>query len=497
MYIEKLRGTSAEWLTQRTFVYWIGLMVLLLPLAAAQHALAAECSEWEWVDPVPQDNTLDGVTYGDDLFLAVGVDGTIISSANGMEWTEQHGATTSDDLKAVTWGADQFVTVGFHADYPDYYGAILTSPDGATWDARDAATTNPLKGVTWGDDQFVTVGEWGTLLTSPDGVTWAPQASGTTKSISDVTWGDDRYVAVGIYCDEGSGCSGFILTSSDGVEWNLQDPATADVREYQLRGVTWGDGLFLVVGGRYDVLAGTTEGVFLTSTDGLNWSVRTAVLPGFLYSVTWGADRFVAVGSRGTIASSQDGVTWTDESVAEDTWMWFTDVVWSGERFVAVGSEGAILLSSCNDTLEADLALHMSDSPDPVTQFDPLTYSLRVTNHGPARGQNAVLTDELPRGMRLESVATSQGACAANRVRGQSTVVCQLGDLAVGDQAVVDIVVSPRRPGGISNTARVAAEEPVDPDEDNNSASVVTTVLKRQPPPEDDEAGDDDEDGGG
>jgi len=46
-------------------------------------------------------------------------------------------------------------------------GTILTSPDGVSWTERDSGTSNWLWGVTYGNGTFVAVGDYGTILTSP------------------------------------------------------------------------------------------------------------------------------------------------------------------------------------------------------------------------------------------------------------------------------------------------------------------------------------------
>ena len=76
-----------------------------------------------------------------------------------------------------------FVTVG-------HSGTILTSSDGITWTERTSGTSNSLGGVTYGNGTFVTVGGTGTTLTSPDGNSWTKRTSGTYNSLYDVTYGN-------------------------------------------------------------------------------------------------------------------------------------------------------------------------------------------------------------------------------------------------------------------------------------------------------------------
>ena len=56
-------------------------------------------------------NFLHGVTYGNGIFIAVGGDGTILTSADGITWTSRTSGTTSN-FYGVTYGNGTFVAVG-------------------------------------------------------------------------------------------------------------------------------------------------------------------------------------------------------------------------------------------------------------------------------------------------------------------------------------------------------------------------------------------------
>ncbi len=60
------------------------------------------------------------MTYGNGTFVAVGRNGTILTSRDRVNWTEQI-SPTNNQLKGVTYGNGRFVAVGI-------YGTILTSP---------------------------------------------------------------------------------------------------------------------------------------------------------------------------------------------------------------------------------------------------------------------------------------------------------------------------------------------------------------------------------
>jgi hypothetical protein len=77
----------------------------------------------------------------------------------GTTWTLRT-SRTNIDLWAVTYGNGTFVAVGNN-------GVILTSPDGVNWTRRTSPTSYWLNSVAYGNGMFVAVGNYGTILTSP------------------------------------------------------------------------------------------------------------------------------------------------------------------------------------------------------------------------------------------------------------------------------------------------------------------------------------------
>jgi hypothetical protein len=161
-------------------------------------------------------NILYGVTYGNGTFVAVGKDGTFLTSPDGINWTRWILRAPAPPargfwqrrqrryLKAIRWLRsvayvnDTFVVVGSE-------GTLFTSPDGENWMPQTSGTSANLNGVAYGNGLFVVVGDGGTILTSSDGTTWTARGSGTHSSLSSVAYGNNTFVAV-----EGEGA---ILTS--------------------------------------------------------------------------------------------------------------------------------------------------------------------------------------------------------------------------------------------------------------------------------------------
>ncbi len=130
-------------------------------------------------------------------------------------------------------------------------------------------------------------------------------------------------------------------------------------------------------------------------------------------------------------------------------------------------------------TPPADIGVTKADAPDPVSVGSNLTYTLVVKNYGPGPAPDAALSDRLPAGVTLVSMATSRGSCAltAGEVR------CAFGTLALNETVTVTIVVRVDVAGTIVNTAGVSTSV-ADPNVQNNqvATSVTTSVGAFTPP---------------
>lgn len=94
------------------------------------------------------------MTYGKDIFVAVGSEGVVLTSSDGIDCTER--SSPAYGLNGITFGNNLFAAVG-------NMGTIITSSNGINWTKRNSGISIPqshyftLKGVVYGSNIFVAV----------------------------------------------------------------------------------------------------------------------------------------------------------------------------------------------------------------------------------------------------------------------------------------------------------------------------------------------------
>jgi hypothetical protein len=182
-----------------------------------------------------------------------------------------------------------------------------------TWHVRSFMPKSDLSAVTYANGVYVAVGADGVLTTSRNQVDWTAQplvsATGITEpGLHAVTYGSGLFVAVGTY----------IWTSPDGVTWTYR-PSTAG----PFGGVAYGNGRYVAAGGSYRIYTGgvppscvdePTKCAMATSEDGITWTDRSST-SGLTTEPTVGlvfaAGKFVQLGWHQPPYYSLDGLTFT------------------------------------------------------------------------------------------------------------------------------------------------------------------------------------------
>jgi hypothetical protein len=304
-------------------------------VVAGRHGLiytTARGQPVERVNPAAGARDIQGMVYAGGQFVAVGIARApiapapvILTSSHANVWTERAAPPATKDLFAVTHGNGLYVAVGDE-------GGIITSPDGIDWSVSPSGTTSHLRGVTW-SGVFVAVGQERTVLTSPDGVSWTPQTApaGMGSSLNAVAHDGTQFIAVG------SGQT--IMTSPDGVDWTEQI-VPDNFPGQSFHAIAVGDGTTVVVGDNriYRSFDGTVwearSGLAPLPSNGVGRLHRTVV---------FGSRGFVTFGLGGSALVSPDGEDWFSlTSAYSREW---NDVAYGGGKFCAVGWSGALASS--------------------------------------------------------------------------------------------------------------------------------------------------------
>ncbi|MDM7324088.1 MAG: hypothetical protein P3W93_003665 [Thermus sp.] len=300
----------------------LAVLLTALPFLAACNDLSSpRTSEPPWANV-----ELHDVVYANGQYVAVGgcCDPVVLTSPDGKSWTRRGLPKEANrGLRGVTYGGGQFVAVGsYSAVYP---ATILTSPDGIRWRVQDSGVYEEIGAVAYGNGKYVAVGGFGLILTSLDGVRWSVQPRKTWGHLHDILFANNTFIAVG---------NDAILTSSDGERWTvISKEQYGDV--YGLSAVAYGNG-------RYVAVNWTSPNRFVISTDGVNWTAypNTDSQDEAFWGLTFGAGWFMAVGEKGVVALSEDGITWQKQRPVSNKLRGAT----YGDRFVVVGF-GTILIT--------------------------------------------------------------------------------------------------------------------------------------------------------
>jgi photosystem II stability/assembly factor-like uncharacterized protein len=304
------KGMDAAW----RFLVLSSFSLLLIAWPAASHGQ----QQWNSQDSGTTE-TLLGVAYGNGVFVAVGEAGTILRSTDyGLTWQNRSNEeVTVAGLRSVAFGNNLFMAIAGD-------DVVVSTDLGLTWN-RATVPVGWWTAVIWGGGSWFLVSESEIVSSESNGQSWTSVYKGH-PALSDIVYHDGSLVAVG----------GSIYSSKDlGETWKDAGIPGAD----WLAGVTFGNNLFVVVGGNFG-------DVILKSSDPMKWSSdNMEVLPNApgLSSVGFGNEVFVAVCNSGRILVSSGTGPWQEVTSGTDKAL--IRVAFGNGTFVVVGQNGTLLTS--------------------------------------------------------------------------------------------------------------------------------------------------------
>ena len=291
------------------------------------------------INSQPVSLTLEEAFQADQGVRVFGANGTN-SKLTSIEGTTMYlasniGVNVGDQIE----GLEEFTEFGPDADDLAFTSSIpsgtdITTYGNATWEVdTDANFSSPMTAT-----KVIAPGSTQELL---------PSERGAIDLDPDITY----YVRVEYDSTDPSGIqSGYsdanqFKTTAPQDGWN---PATASEAS-GWQSVTYGADKFVAV-----AYSGTNKVMY--STDGISWSTAAATEANAWYSVTYGADKFVAVAYSGTnrITYSTDGINWTPVAAPEASG-WFS-VTYGDGKFVAVAASGTNRVMYSTDGISWTLA---------------------------------------------------------------------------------------------------------------------------------------------
>ncbi|HEY6169838.1 MAG TPA: Calx-beta domain-containing protein, partial [Verrucomicrobiae bacterium] len=127
----------------------------------------------------------------------------------------------------------------------------------------------------------------------------------------------------------------------------------------------------------------------------------------------------------------------------------------------------------CLDSAAADVGLKLTAAPDPVLVGSNLTFTIVVSNNGPATATGVVVTNDLPAGVNFVSASTTQGTINTNL---SGDVIASIGSLTPGANATIAVIVKPTVEAILTTTATIKANQ-FDYNSFNNSDTVAPVAF--------------------
>ncbi len=261
------------------------------------------------------------VLWNGSHFLAIGNDGTIVISVDGIHWT-QYNTIIEHTLVDAVWTGSEYLALSVEYDHSSYnilHSEIYKSTDGINWTYLSSINEKNMEELYYFNGTAFVLGRDGQIMISKDAINWSRAETGTDTWLRGLAWNGSQYVCVGLF--------GALLTSNDGISWVNHKPiTTAD-----LNCVIWNGLKFAAVGGWNRIAS---------SEDGVNWFLKFESKDYTYVDAIWDGSRFVFLHNMGEVVISEDAKNFT--KVSTDSLSGPNSIAWNGEKYVMVGNSGTI-----------------------------------------------------------------------------------------------------------------------------------------------------------
>ena len=339
-----------------TIAYGAGMF-----LAVGKFGYSTSTDGITWEAPSSIDLYSEGISYGNNKFVVIGLDGRI-ASYDINEPTKTF--TGSIDFSNFNLSFNNEIVWNGALELNKIFTLNRIPNSTARWteavqDAELSHTSGSFIGMAFGNDHFVAIDNNGCASTSTNGINWTQLTQDPNlRDVANIngwkalSFGNGKFILFGYHYLYRFY---YVSTSTDGVTWNppvqidltLQQSAT----NYE---ITYGNNKFVLLQGR---------GELADSTDGVNWTYRGSIpnIDGsnIWQDITYGNNKFVALGSRGYISTSVDGKSWSEpiqNMTLAEAFPW-SELIYANNKFIAIRYTGAIAYSEDGVTWE------------PITQF--------------------------------------------------------------------------------------------------------------------------------
>ena len=247
----------------------------------------------------------------------------VVSDVTPTAWTKRLGGLPFE-LNDVLWTGGSFVAVGGD-------GKLLASTDGIDWAERNSPVSVDLIAIAFRESDVVAVGGNATVVLSTDGgATWSVKHTGRQVRLAAVAISPSQIVTGGMELQTGDA---FMMRSLDrGETWQVID--TLPQSGHFITDLIHANGLFVA---GTDVFSPDSDARVMVSMDGQVWQeiiLRNEVAA--LYAVLHDGQNFVAAGSGATVFVSPDGYNWSETSTPVDR-VDYLSSAWNGSRLVVAG----------------------------------------------------------------------------------------------------------------------------------------------------------------